>query len=294
MPYLFPSALLALAALSSISFAKSDSTQFPLSSNIASNCPGSEVASCTNTTAVKDLCCFEAPGGLLLQTQFWDTSPSTGPSESWTIHGLWPDHCDLTFSENCDKSRAYTNIAGLLSDQGASTTLDFMKQYWVDIDGEDEQFWEHEWKTHGTCYSTLKPTCLPAGSLDGAEAVAFFNTVVNLFQTLPTYTWLANRGINPSSSATYSLDSLTSALQNQSGFIPALSCEGKNLDSISWYFNLRGSVIDGQFVQIDAPEKGSCPSSGIKYPLKSNNEEDRKKKKKRTPRGPRRRDEAEL
>ena len=45
--------------------------------------------SCQNITAVSDLCCFNAPGGQLLQTQFWDTSPSTGPTNSWTIHGLW-------------------------------------------------------------------------------------------------------------------------------------------------------------------------------------------------------------
>ena len=23
------------------------------------------------------------------QTQFWDADPSTGPVDSWTIHGLW-------------------------------------------------------------------------------------------------------------------------------------------------------------------------------------------------------------
>jgi hypothetical protein len=34
--------------------------------------------SCQNTTVVSNLCCFNAPGGQLLQTQFWDTSPSTG------------------------------------------------------------------------------------------------------------------------------------------------------------------------------------------------------------------------
>lgn len=34
--------------------------------------------SCQNTTVVADLCCFNAPGGQLLQTQFWDTDPSTG------------------------------------------------------------------------------------------------------------------------------------------------------------------------------------------------------------------------
>jgi ribonuclease T2 len=45
--------------------------------------------SCHNTTVVENLCCFNAPGGQLLQTQFWDTDPATGPDDSWTIHGLW-------------------------------------------------------------------------------------------------------------------------------------------------------------------------------------------------------------
>jgi ribonuclease T2 len=45
--------------------------------------------SCHNTTVVENLCCFNAPGGQLLQTQFWDTNPPTGPDDSWTLHGLW-------------------------------------------------------------------------------------------------------------------------------------------------------------------------------------------------------------
>jgi hypothetical protein len=45
--------------------------------------------SCHNTTTVDNLCCFNSPGGSLLQTQFWDTDPASGPSDSWTIHGLW-------------------------------------------------------------------------------------------------------------------------------------------------------------------------------------------------------------
>ncbi|EPQ60442.1 RNase Gf29 [Gloeophyllum trabeum ATCC 11539] len=236
---------------------------------ISSGCSTSGSASCHNTTVQKDLCCFEAPGGLLLQTQFWDTDPSTGPSDSWTIHGLWPDNCDGTYEENCDPSRDYTDIASLLEDQGASDTLSYMQQYWVDINGKNEQFWEHEWSTHGTCYSTLEPSCLPSGSPKGAEAVAFFETVVKLFKTLPTYDWLKSGGITPSSSKTYSLSTLTSALESAAGVKPALSCDGSSLNSISWYFNLKGSLIDGNFVAIDAPEDGSCPSSGIKYPPKS-------------------------
>lgn len=53
------------------------------------SCPSDLPFSCQNSSAVHNSCCFEAPGGTLLQTQFWDTDPSTGPSDSWTIHGLW-------------------------------------------------------------------------------------------------------------------------------------------------------------------------------------------------------------
>lgn len=50
-------------------------------------CPNSQL-SCHNTTAM-DTCCLNYPGGLMLQTQFWDSDPPVGPSDSWTIHGLW-------------------------------------------------------------------------------------------------------------------------------------------------------------------------------------------------------------
>ncbi|THH26971.1 hypothetical protein EUX98_g7221 [Antrodiella citrinella] len=256
---------------------------------VSSGCSTSGPASCHNTTKETDSCCFESPGGLLLQTQFWDTDPSTGPSDSWTIHGLWPDNCDGTFTENCDPSRAYTDISSLLTAQGSADTLAYMQEFWVDINGQNEQFWEHEWETHGTCYSTLETSCLPSGSPKGAEAVAFFNLVVKLFkastsrlpsltcrmmahrvqQTLPTYTWLANAGITPSSSKTFTLAQITSALKTASGFTPSLDCDGKNLNQISWYFNIKGSLFDGTFVAIDAPEKGSCATTGLKYPPKS-------------------------
>lgn len=52
------------------------------------SCPTPQL-SCHNTTVVANLCCFNAPGGQLLQTQFWDTAPATGPVDSWTLHGLW-------------------------------------------------------------------------------------------------------------------------------------------------------------------------------------------------------------
>jgi ribonuclease T2 len=143
--------------------------------------------SCQNTTAVSDLCCFNAPGGQLLQTQFWDTSPSTGPSNSWTIHGLWPDHCDGTYDSNCDASRAYTNITAILQSYGKTDLLAYMNTYWVDINGDDESFWEHEWAKHGTCISTLKPSCYTSYTPQ-EEVPDFFQKTVDIFQTLDSYT----------------------------------------------------------------------------------------------------------
>jgi len=140
------------------------------------SCSGSS----TNT------CCISSPGGLFQQVQFWDSNPSTGPAESWTIHGLWPNNCNGSYSESCDVSRAYTNITSLLTSDGQDDVLAFMTKYWVSDDESNEAFWEHEWKVHGTCISTLEPACYKEYSV-GEEAVAFFVTVVKLFRMLPTY-----------------------------------------------------------------------------------------------------------
>ncbi|KAH9003968.1 ribonuclease T2 [Lactarius hatsudake] len=264
-------ALLANVALTVVSAQDlvSNNTAHFLNKRLSSGCGLSGPVSCHANPIPSNLCCYESPGGLLLQTQFWDTNPSTGPSNSWTIHGLWPDHCDGSFSTFCDSSREYTNIAGLLTAQGASSTLSFMQDFWVDINGQNEQFWEHEWAAHGTCYSTLKRSCLPANSPTGAEAVAFFQQVVSLFQSLPTYDWLASQGITPSTTQTFTLSQFTSALKTASGFTPALGCSGTTINQISWYFDLQGSLLDGQFIQIDSPIASSCASSGLKYPPKS-------------------------
>lgn len=45
--------------------------------------------SCQTSYHGQDTCCFNYPGGQVLQTQFWDADPAVGPEDSWTIHGLW-------------------------------------------------------------------------------------------------------------------------------------------------------------------------------------------------------------
>ncbi|OJD27855.1 ribonuclease T2 [Blastomyces percursus] len=69
------------------------------------------------------ICCFNSPGGLPLLTQFWDTDPVTRSADSWTIHGLWPDNCDGSYEQDCDKSREYSNITAIVEARGRTQAL---------------------------------------------------------------------------------------------------------------------------------------------------------------------------
>jgi ribonuclease T2 len=229
-----------------------------------SSCPSPEL-SCHNTTAQANLCCFNSPGGALLQTQFWDTSPPTGPDDSWTVHGLWPDNCDGTYEANCDPKRAYTNITEILQAAGADETLSYMQKYWKDYQGNDESFWEHEWSKHGTCISTLDPSCYPDYQ-PTQEVPIFFNRTVSLFQSLPSYSFLSDAGIVPSTSQTYTSADIQAALsKNHDGMEVYLGCSSGALNEIWYFFNVRGTLQDGTFEPSAPLAKSKCPATGVKY-----------------------------
>ncbi|PWW74259.1 ribonuclease T2 [Tuber magnatum] len=135
--------------------------------------------SCHNATAVPNTCCFNHPGGRLLLTQFWDTNPSTGPADSWTIHGLWPDNCDGTWEQYCDTSREYTDIRASIHAAGETALLSYMDRYWKDYQGNDETLWKHEWDKHGTCINTLNTDCY-SGYSSKEEMVDYFQITIDL------------------------------------------------------------------------------------------------------------------
>ncbi|KAL8940242.1 MAG: hypothetical protein Q9211_002372 [Gyalolechia sp. 1 TL-2023] len=221
--------------------------------------------SCQNTTAVADTCCFNAPGGLLLLTQFWDTNPPTGPTNSWTVHGLWPDNCDGTYEQYCDPSREYTNITSIITAAGRTDLLDYMNTYWKDYQGDDESFWEHEWDKHGTCISTLEPSCY-TDYQPQEEVVAYFQKTVDLFKTLDSYAFLSAAGIVPSTTKTYTAAEISAALAKPRGVQVSIHCRNGEMDEIWYYYNVRGSVQTGDFVPSEPDgSKSDCPATGIKY-----------------------------
>lgn len=97
-----------------------------------------------------------------------------------------PDNCDGTYASYCDSTREFTNITAIISASGSTELLDLMNTYWKDYQGDDEDFWEHEWGKHGTCISTLDPKCY--SNNDSQQGVVdYFQKTTDLFGELDSY-----------------------------------------------------------------------------------------------------------
>ncbi|KAF8249697.1 ribonuclease T2 [Wilcoxina mikolae CBS 423.85] len=246
---MYPLQLLSLLAISTLTAAQ------------GLNCPNT--LSCHVPTNV-DTCCTEHPGGLVVLTQFWDYSPARGPADSWTIHGLWPDNCDGSFSSACDPARAYPDPAQILEDFKQQDLLTYMRTYWKGQRG-DENLWQHEFANHGTCLSTLEPSCYGEEYVHGKELVDYMQQAVNLHKERDSYSWLNACGITPSLTKTYGLDDIKSCLQSAFGAVPYVGCTGKNLSEIWYYHWVRGRAFGGKYEATDSTANSKCPQSGIKY-----------------------------
>lgn len=273
MPSIRSLTSLAGGLLSQIPFLSSNDPVTTYQSGLTSapTCPIDSPTSCQNSTVAPDSCCFIYPGGQLLQTQFWDTSPSVGPVDSWTLHGLWPDLCDGSYPTYCRSTPQTHSITSLLS-TGAPTLLQTMQKYWLPNAGTLEHFWEHEFNKHATCINTLAPSCYGDAYTTGDEIVDFFTRAVEVFQGLDTYAALSKAGIVPSTSATYTLAQIEDALTSITGFEAVVGCRSGRLNQAWYSFNVKGSLQTGQFVPVPPVGKSgrsSCPQSGIKYLPKS-------------------------
>ncbi|KAH8107976.1 ribonuclease M [Cristinia sonorae] len=236
--------------------------------------PGlSNPVSCHNTTVQKDTCCFNAPGGHFLQTQFWDyVSPAqfAGPSESWTVHGLWPDNCDGTWEQFCAPERESTNITQILEFNKEYDILKYMQKYWKDNKGNDESFWEHEWNKHGTCISTLEPQCIRSYNQQKRnDIIIYLKRTLSLYMTLPTFDFLKKKGITPSATKTYKFADVMSAITKGTGKTPTIQCDGKNKNFLHemWYhYETKGSVIDGVWLHANADSESNCADEVYYWP----------------------------
>ena len=212
-------------------------------------------------------CCSETFGGLLLTTQFWSTYtglessgqflPSLSPSDDspiWTIHGLWPDFCNGTWTQYCDLARQYDphpspntttgtpdgvpvppyegpDIGTLVEKTGrrGRELVRYMRAYWPSRDEPSHVLWAHEFSKHATCFSTFNTSCYGSRGTEKKpyeDVIDYFTTTISLNRRAPTGSWLARASILPSNTTTYTLSDIQTSLSTHHGGLPYLGCSG--------------------------------------------------------------------
>jgi ribonuclease T2 len=228
---------------------------------LASKCrPSKPVLSCSTEakSGLVNSCEVETFGGLVLSTQFWDTYTgleSEGqllPEKSFTLHGLWPDFCNGSWTQYCDLNRQYdphpspntttgtpagtpvppysgptvdTFLAAL--GRPGRTLLAWMNKFWIAQNQPNTELWAHEFSKHATCFSTFAPSCFSAQDLSQhTDLLTYFSAAADYFTRLPTYDWLAAKSITPSNTTGYTLADIQSALAARHGAVPYVGCSG--------------------------------------------------------------------
>lgn len=232
------------------------------------SCPNAQT-SCSSLGSA--LCFFEAPGGVLLQTQFWDYDPATGASDQFTLHGLWPDNCDGSYQLNCDYSPTISagDIQDIIVNQfGDQSLYDKMSSNWKNYDGDDSELWEHEFNKHATCINTIATKCYDGQGQDNQNVYDFFRITEELYSKYDSYKFLSDAGITPDSDNTYARNDIAAALlAGFGGKKVYFACDKKGALNQVWYFHhVKGSVLSQNFVQIDALSNGNCPEDIYFYP----------------------------
>lgn len=205
-----------------------------------------------------DGCCVETFGGLVLSTQFWDTYTGREaegqllPKNTFTLHGLWPDFCNGSYTQYCDLTRQYDphpapntttgtasgtpvpsytgptvdTFLGALGSPGQKL-LEWMNKFWIAQNQPNTEFWAHEFSKHATCFSTFSSSCFSESDLKKHnDLLVFFQVAAEYYKRLPTYDWLAAKSIKPSNSTGYTLADIQSTLAARHGAVPYIGCSG--------------------------------------------------------------------
>ncbi|KAI8343782.1 base non specific RNase Rh [Choanephora cucurbitarum] len=239
--------LLSFALLGLLGTAKADSDSCPL--NVIS-CQASGADSCCSPTY-----------GLLVLAQQW--SPGYGPANQFTLHGLWPDTCSGAYgpSSGCDSSRSSSTI-GTVIRNGDSALYNRMLTYWPSNQGDNNKFWSHEWTKHGTCVSTLKPTCYGDSYKKNQDVIDYFKQTMALRDEYNLYNALSASGITPGGS--YDVEDMRDAIQKAFGATAKLDCISGAINEIGLYFYVKGT---NTYIPTDTLALGNCKGS-VKYPKK--------------------------
>jgi len=89
------------------------------------------------------------------------------------------------------------------------------------------------------------------------------------FKTLPTFDWLAEAGIVPSRTASYTLAQLQDVAKAKFGHEIMWGCQRGWLNEAWYYYSVRGPVQNGRFTPAPATGRSTCPPYALLPPLSS-------------------------
>ena len=99
--------------------------------------------------------------GLYKDTRFYYLSLMLEDNQ-WVIHGLWPQSSKTNYPQFCKKVTFDPELLKPIEDE--------LDKYWSSDRGGNDNFWEHEWKKHGSCF------------FSDINEFGYFNTTLELYE----------------------------------------------------------------------------------------------------------------
>ena len=176
------------------------------------------------------------------------------------------------------------------------------QRHWTGQNQPSAVLWAHEYSKHATCFSTFGRACYSsAGAPPHADVADYFATTAAYHARLPTWAWLAARGIRPSNTTAYSLadvqDALAAGLAAPAPVVPYVGCSGPRynetqgrgpgaddpgftvISEVWYYYHVYGRVQEGRAVPVGADVAGgrlsNCAAApgALRYPERTTGSE---------------------
>ncbi|KAG0196011.1 Ribonuclease T2 precursor (RNase T2) [Mortierella sp. GBA30] len=113
-----------------------------------------------------------------------------------------------------------------------------MTTFWPSNTGNNTCFWSHEWNKHGTCVSTLDPSCT-SNPVEGKDVYDYFSKALELRSQYDLYKALAAKRIFPSQSRRFKTADIRAAIKAEFDVEPGLNCKNGNLAEVWLYFKVK-------------------------------------------------------
>ena len=132
------------------------------------------------------------------------------------------------------KKKSLLNICDLIWVLQITPLMSELQHEWPNLNGDDKRFWSHEWEAQGMCSEKLLDT------------FSYFETTLELKNSVDLLRYLAEANITPSKVKTYTVSDISVAITSKTGFKPHLWCnKGNMLQEISICIdNLAQNFID--------------------------------------------------